>query len=438
MADKGISAPVATAVGLGAIIGAGIFVLSGTALALAGPEALIAFVIVGVIALLIALQLGELGSIMPKAEGASYSYVYKALGSEMGFITGMLFYFSYATSISVVALGFGAYLSSVLGMQSSNSIYFAVALILVLAALNLFGIRKAAKADFLLVVIKLGILAIFIIFALIVAFAYGHFNPSNFTAYAQTSGLAAIFSASVVIFFAYSGFQTISTLTPKIKGGASSAAKAILAAVSISMVVYILVALSLILLVPASSYTVSGDPLSFALQSSGAPSYLFILIDIGALIATASATLAMILGSSRIMHQISVDHLLPRYLKKYDKRRDVASNAVLISTFIGVVMLFSGNIFIIAAIANFGLIFSYIMSSISLMHFRRLGQNGTVAAPLYPYLSIISIIALLILMYGMPRESLLIGGVSIIVLLVVYYLLRETKQKRIIRIRLFD
>ena len=89
-----ISVWVATAVSLGAIIGAGIFVLSGTAIALAGADAIIAFIIVGIVAFMMALQLGELGSLMPKLKGASYSYTYKAFGSELGFITGILIYFS--------------------------------------------------------------------------------------------------------------------------------------------------------------------------------------------------------------------------------------------------------------------------------------------------------------------------------------------------------
>ena len=101
-----ISQKSATAIGLGAIIGAGIFVLSGTAIALAGSYALVSFVLVGIIALIVALELGELGSIMPQEKGASYSYVRGAFGSELGFITGLLLYFSYVSSIPVIALGF--------------------------------------------------------------------------------------------------------------------------------------------------------------------------------------------------------------------------------------------------------------------------------------------------------------------------------------------
>src|SRR5271157_437972 len=103
---KKIGIASATAVGLGAIIGAGIFVLSGTAIALAGSFALPAFLIVGAVAMIVALVFGELGSIFPYAKGASYSYAYNAFGSEIGFITGILQYISYATAASAVSLGF--------------------------------------------------------------------------------------------------------------------------------------------------------------------------------------------------------------------------------------------------------------------------------------------------------------------------------------------
>jgi amino acid transporter len=87
----------------------------------------------------------------------------------------------------------------------------------------------------------------------------------------------------------------------------------------------------------------------------------------------------MILSSSRILYQISADGLLPKYLRNYNADRDVAKNGVLISAVISVMMLFSGNIYAIAAISNFGLLFSYLMASFALMHFRRQGKKGSFA-----------------------------------------------------------
>ncbi len=434
-----ISVKVATAVGLGAIIGAGIFVLSGTAIALAGSAALIAFVIVGFIALIVALELGELGSILPNAEGGSYSYAYEAFGSELGFITGIMLYFAYASSIAPIALGFGSYLTGLIGLSSNiYPIIFAIALILVLAVVNILGVSKAAKADFGLVIIKITILIIFIVFALIFALGSNFAMGTNFTSGFQSASLSPIFAASVVIFFAYSGFQAISTITKDIKGGGSQAAKAIVGSVAISMVLYILVVISLLLLMPANQYNISSDPLSFALRSTGAPAWLFTLVSVGALIATTSAALAMILGSSRILFQIGQDKLLPKFVRKYNEKRDVAINGILVSTVIGIIMLFSGDIYVMASISNFGILFCYLIASFALIHFRRSKVPSSFRVPLYPLLPIACIIGLIMLLIGMPREALIVGVAIILSLIIIYYTLIEAKSRKAEKIELFE
>jgi APA family basic amino acid/polyamine antiporter len=429
-----ISIPIATAVGLGAIIGAGIFTLSGAAIALAGTWSLIAFVLVGLVAVTVAFQIGELGSLFPNADGASYSYVYEAFGSELGFVTGILLYFSFASAISVVALGFASYLASMLGLTIDVRV-LAVALIAGLSAVNLLGIRKAAKVDFGLVVVKIVVLLLVVGFAAILAWkGVSHLVSLS----APFNGPQAIFDASVAIFFAYSGFQTISTFTPDVKGGARAAAKAVLASVSISMVIYVLVAVALLVLVPPTEYSITADPLASALVTSGAPSYLILIVDMGALIATASASLALILSSSRIMYQISKDGLLPRFARAYNERRDVARNGVLISTGIAIVMLYFGNVYVIAAMSNFGLLFSYLMASFALIHFRRRKLGGAFSSPYYPYLSAVSIAGILAFMFGMPKQVLVVGVILLLVLIMLYYSLVEYEERKTFKIRLFN
>jgi basic amino acid/polyamine antiporter, APA family len=438
-AGKEISVWLATAVGLGAIIGAGIFVLSGTAIALAGADALIAFLLVGAVALIVAMELGELGTLMPYTKGSVYSYVYKAFGSELGFITGALMYFSLATSISVVALGFGSYLSSMMNLTSgAYPIAFAIALIGALALVNIRGLKDAISADFVLVILKVVILLIFVGFAFLIAFSRPSIGAGHFDFAFSANDINAIFAASVAVFFAYSGFQAIATFTGRIKGKAVGAAKSLLASVIISIVIYILVVLALLLLLPPSAYKVSADPLSFALKQSGAPSWLFLLVGVGALIATASATIAMMLGASRSLYQMGMDRLLPKVVRVYDKKRDTAVNSIIISAVIGVIMLFSGNIYVIASISNFGLLFSYLMASFAVIHFRRNSKVQGFRTPFYPYLSLACIVALMAFFIGMPREALIVGLVITLSLIMVYYSLREVKSKKVIRIRLFD
>ena len=435
--DGSIGKWVAVAVGLGAIIGAGIFVLSGTAIALAGPYSIIAFIVVGVVALIVALEIGELATINPSAKGASYSYVRGAFGSELGFITGITQYFSYATSVSAIALGFGTYLSSTVGMHGSYAIPLSIVLILVLSYVNVIGVKKAAKADSYLVMFKLLILFVFVAFAAIFAFYYGHFSSSNFSALPSQAGIAALFGASIAIFFAFSGFQTISTITSKIRGGPVEAARAIFYSVCISIVVYLAVVIAMMLIMPASRYTITADPLSTALTYASAPQWLHLIVNIGALVATTSACLAMIMGSSRVIYQISKDGLLPKLFRNYDKRRDASSHSIIATMLIGIIMLFSGNIYIIAAISNFGLLFTYIMSSLAIVHFRRAKASAPFRVPYYPYLTIIAISGLLLFMVGMPREALTIGVMLILTLIVVYYALREAEGKKPINLRFF-
>jgi len=435
-----ISVPVATAVGLGAIIGAGIFVLSGTSIALAGADALLAFIVVGLVAIILALEMGELSSLMPDVKGASYSYTYKAFGSRLGFVTGIFRYLSLAVSISVISLGFGAYLSSILGISGSTySIPFAIILIGTLSFVNLLGIKKAAETDSLLVVIKIGILLLFIGFAIFVAFSgAGTEAGSHFTFDISVGGLQGIFAASIAIFFAYSGYQSIATFSGRIKGGGNGAAKAILAAVLISITLYVLVVFALLLLLPPSAYQIAADPLTFALTSSGAPSWFFLMVGVGALIATTSATLATILTSSRSIYQMSADGLLPKILMKFNSEKGTAENGVIISAVIGVIMLFAGNVYLIVSIVTFSLMFDYLIVGFDVIHFRRMGSRPSFKMPLYPYLPVIGIIILVIFLLSLPIEALVLGLAIFVFLVLIYQLLSRSGRKNDLFKKLFE
>jgi APA family basic amino acid/polyamine antiporter len=338
----------------------------------------------------------------------------------------------------VIALGFGAYFVSLFGVSApGGGSLVAIGLIAVLAVVNLGGIRKAARADLGLVAVKLTILLTVVGFAIFFWVKNG--SATNFTALtAPASGVGGIFGASVAVFFAYSGFQSISSFTSSVKGGARAAAKAILLSVSISMVLYVLIAFSLLALLPASRFVINADPLSFALSASHASGYLIDVVDIGALVATASASLAVLLGASRILYQIGADGLLPRAVRTYDAKRDVARNGVLISAVIGIGMLFAGNVFVIAAISNFGLLFSYLIATLALVHFRRLGRRGSFSIPGYPYLPLVAFAAILSFMIGMPREALVVGTILVLSLIIAYYSLREYKEKEPVKIKFFD
>lgn len=426
---KRISVAYATAVSLGAIIGSGIFVLSGTVISLAGVLSIAAFAFVGLLALVVAFETGELTSLYPSLKGASYSFANEAFGTHVGFVTGILLYFSYSTGIAAISLGFGSYLSLLVG---GSPFVYAVLLIFFLTILNLLGIRKAAEADFYLVGIKIAILFIFSAFAF---FTLGRVNMAGHFVVPSDGGYGFLESFQGII-FAYAGFQSVSTIASDVEGGGKGAAKAILYSVVISLVLYILVVVSMMILVPVASYKITADPLSFVLSSAGAPSWLTLLVGIGALIATTSAALAMILSSSRMLYQLGADGLLPMIAAKYNESRGVATTGVIISSLLGLITLFAGNIFVIAAISNFGLLFSYLVVSLAVLHVRK-RTKPEFKTPGYPYLPGFAVVGLIAIFAGMPKEALLIGASSLIILFIVYSLARESMREEPERVRLF-
>jgi APA family basic amino acid/polyamine antiporter len=172
---------------------------------------------------------------------------------------------------------------------------------------------------------------------------------------------------------------------------------------------------------PVRYFTITADPLVEALNYARAPIWFKALIDVGALFSTASAALAMIITTPRIVYQIFNDFNAGPILTKYTQTKDVAPVAVLITIAIALAGLFVGNIYVIAAVSNFGDIFSFIMASFSLLYFGNHGLRGKYRTPAYPYLPIFSIIILFVLLLGMPREALLINTVLIILFLMASY-----------------
>ncbi len=446
---KQVGFPAAVAVGLGGIIGAGIFVLSGTMIGLAGTGALLAFIMTGFVAIVIALEMGELTSSMPQTTGASYSFVYNAFGSELGFVTGVLLYLSFVASVSAIALGFGTYLSSMLSLGGEAPAYLlAVVLIVVLASLNLRGISEAANADFVIVLFKVSALVVFIAWALVA----GSHLSSNL-AQPPRSGVGGIFSASVIAMFAYAGFQSIATMVPNIRGGGRTAARAIVAAVAVSLVLYVLVTLALLALLPVGQFGFRADPLSFALSAAGAPTWLSLLIGLAALAATASATLAMIIASSQLILQLSGDGLLPGILRRTRAGRPTALGALVLTIVFGSLFMFLGNIYIIAAVSNFGVLFSYLLSGFALLKIRRMRRHperhrdalrdagiperGIVEMPWFPYLPIVGIGFLIAFFFAFPSLALSIGLGIVLVSFLMYYVLREDRDEPVIKVRFF-
>jgi APA family basic amino acid/polyamine antiporter len=427
---------VAIALCLGAIISDTLFVFTGVPIAQIGSLSIVAYILVGVFAIIIALQLGELSSTMPHSKGGAYSYVTKSFGSELGFITGALLYLAYCAMTSVIALGFSGYLLSMLGISNEPlQIAVAVLSIIAISVVNMYGLRKTSGLTRILVTVALLSAAIFCIFS----FSYG-INKGTIAAvltYAGNGGAGTFLQATTAIVFAYSSFQIMVTLADNIKEDGKGAAKIMAVSILLGAIAYVAVTMGLIALI-AVPHAISANPLIYALSYVNAPRVIELAIGAGILFSIAAALIMLVFTSSRLVYEIGHDNLLPRISRLYDKEKGVATSGIWISALLSITLLFAGNIYVILSISNFGIIVSWAMACFALINMRRRNITRKFSSPYYPFLSILSIVVCIVLLFGLPGNSLAFGITIILLLLVIYYIIVEIKYKKVPRLKLFD
>ncbi len=306
--------------GLGNIIGAGIYVLAGSAIDAAGPGALMAFGITAALAISVGLNTAELSSAFSNVEGGVYSFAKETLGEKTGFLVGWFRLIAYAVSGGAVALGFSGYLT---GIGAPASVYFPAAafLIVVLSLVELRGVSLASLAEEWLVLVKMAGLGIFVAAVFTLSnFKAGYFAP------VFPHGSLGVIAAANIAFFAYSGFNTIATLTPDVRQGERTVPRAIIASILISTLLYVLVVFSLLSALNWNSYGTASNPLSLALSAIKAPPPVSVAVDISALAATFAVTLSLIIAGSRTAKQMGEDKLLPSFLGRGPSYRSSGSD----------------------------------------------------------------------------------------------------------------
>jgi APA family basic amino acid/polyamine antiporter len=423
MSNSKITMWQATAIGLGNIIGAGIFVLAGVVIRESGPGAIIAFIITAFLAMTVAFNSAELSSKIV-SHGGLYSFVRDTMGDSLGFIVGWLRAISYAIAGAAVTLGFSSYFLSFFHVESRLLIILvSLIFIAVITAIDYSGVKLVAKLEQILVFITIGGLVLFIIISAI----YGSWTPSHFTPLFPHGPLSVIEAASLA-FFAYSGFNTIATLTPEVENGRRNVPKAIMISLVVSSVLYILVVIGMLSLMPWNLYGVSADPLVNALSYSRAPMFISSTVSVIALIATVTVTISLIVAGSRTLLQMSEDHLFPKWIE--GKGDDSPKRAVLVVGALAALSLFLGNLQYVALASNFGVIFSYSLTGIAVIMIRKKKLPGLFNVPLYPYFPIVSVILSIVIMLTLGSQALYLGTVMIITGIIIYSFQR-VEEKRI-------
>ncbi|QNE48392.1 amino acid permease [Glaciihabitans sp. INWT7] len=419
-----------TALGVGAIIGTGIFVVIGEGAKLAGPSLFISFILAAITCGFSALSYAELASSVP-VSGSAYTFSYATLGELVAFIIGWDLVLEYGVSVAAVAVGWGGnvneFLRAAFGFElpaaistspSEGGVFNipAVFIVLVISVMLTLGTRESTTFNAVMVVIKI----IILIFFIVVAFTA--YNSNHFSPFAP-DGFGGIASASGVIFFAYIGFDAVSTASEESKNPGRDLPIAIIGSLVISTILYVLVAIAAVGVAPVKLLSGSDAPLAAALRQGAGIPWAGGLLAAGALIAITSVVLVIMYGQTRIFFAMCRDGLLPRRLAKVHPRfgtpaRLTLGFGVLIAILAALVPLDE-----IVKLVNIGTLFAFVLVNVGVIILRRTKpeMKRPFRVPFSPVFPIIGILLCGYLIAQLPWETWLRFVVWLVIGLIIYF-----------------
>jgi APA family basic amino acid/polyamine antiporter len=441
---KAVGAVSLTAMGLGAIIGTGIFVIIGEAISLSGPAIVLSFALAGVTCVFSALSYSELASTIP-VSGSAYTYSYATLGELIAWIIGWDLILEYGVSVAAVAVGWGGYLQSLLdslfGISLPDAIAVppgdggtvnlpAVVLVLGVTALLCVGVRESARTNTAMVAFKLAVLALFVGLGAYAIFFHAGGGAGGFSPFAP-HGTAGIVDAAALIFFAYIGFDAVSTAGEEAEKPQRDLPIAIVGSLLIATVIYIIVALVAVGLAPADKLGGSDAPLADALTIGGGyGSWATDVLSVGALVAITSVVLTVLYGQTRIMFCMTRDGLLPRGFGKLSKRRTPVRITVTFGLLIAVLAALV-PLTEIAKLVNIGTLFAFVLVNVGVVVLRRTQPDleRGFRVPFVPVFPIIGTLLCFYLMSKLEAETWLRFGAWLVVGLVLYFAYGRTHSR---------
>ncbi|MEK6954275.1 MAG: amino acid permease [Candidatus Micrarchaeota archaeon] len=353
----------ATAIDMGAIIGAGIFVVIGVAASVAGSGLIYSLLLAGAISYITALGYAELSKQIPK-EGGEYEFAYKVISHQAGFIDGILWSLSTTVSGAVVSLGFASYF--VVLYPGLDVKMIALGIIAIMALLNIVGLKRSSYVNDALVVMKIAILLFFILFGI------GRISYDNFEE-PLGKGLGGIISGAAIIFFAFAGFGRSATIAEEVINPKTTIPRAILLALTVCTAIYLLTGFVSIGMLGADKLSLSKAPIAEAISLAGSR-YAVILVAIGALAATASVLLTEILGISRIAYSMARNSQLPAFLSKIHSKYGTPYVAILSSAILMALLALFVDFRQIIEMSSLGLLGYYAVTNLSAFMMKR--KNG--------------------------------------------------------------
>ena len=413
--------------GIGAIIGAGIFVLTGQAAAqYAGPAVVVSFILSGISCALTALCYAEMASMVPVA-GSAYTYAYVTLGEFFAWVIGWDLILEYLFGASTVAVGWSGYMVSLLkdfgilipdwlsnsplvldpdlGWVKTGAVINLPAVLVILGAtfLLVLGIRESAFINNLVVLIKILVLLLFIIIGVF------FINPQNWSPFIPSNnggfghfGWSGILRGAGVIFFAYIGFDAVSTAAQETLNPQRNMPVGILGSLGVSTLLYVVVSMVLTGMVRYDRLLVP-DPIAVAVDSTGYI-WLSFFVKVGAVAGLSSVILVMLLGQSRIFYSMARDGLMP---KKFALVHPVFRTPYITTVITGVVAAFLAGIFpigILGELVSIGTLLAFVIVSIGVLVLRYTNPElkRPFKTPLFPLVPVLGAAISLLQMLSLP------------------------------------
>lgn len=415
---KTLSWPHLLALGVGAIVGTGILTLIGVGAGLAGPAVMISFALAGLVCACAALAYAELSTMMPAA-GSAYTYSYAVLGELIAWVVGWSLILEYSLVVSAVAVGWSGYAVGFLngtGIDLPTALTVgphvaggivnlpAVAIIAVVTGMLLLGTRESATVNAILVVIKIVALIAFVAIAL-PAFDESHFTPFMPNGFGAPFVQTGVMAAAAIIFFAFYGFDAISTAAEETKRPERDLAIGIVGSMLICTALYLVVAAAAIGARPVSSFAASPEPLALILREMGQGAAAQ-WIAASAVIALPTVLLAFLFGQSRIFLGMARDGLLPRSLAKVSTRGVPAVvtifTAIVVAALAGVMRLDE-----LASLANAGTLAAFFAVGLSLIVLRVRDPNRprVFKAPLWWLVGAITMVGCVVFFLSLQTKT---------------------------------
>src|ERR671919_808988 len=440
--------------GIGCIIGAGIFVRTGNAAALnAGPAVLIAYVIAGLVCGFAGLCYAELASTLP-VSGSAYTYSYTTIGEFAAWVMGALLLLEYGLAASVVSVGWSGYMVSLLadigihippeltgpagypkeladGTTVTTVFNLPAFLICVLlAGLLVIGVSESAKVNNLIVAIKVTVLVAFIVVGgFLIMQNYGAFEQNwqpfipEPTGEQGKFGWSGILRAASIVFFAYIGFEAVSTAAQEARDPKKDMPFGIIGSLVACTVIYILVSIVLTMIVPYTKLNVP-DPVAVAVDAFGPQwAWFATTIKVGAIIGLTSVILVLMYGQTRIFYTMARDGLLPKVFSTvHPKFRTPWINTLVV----GLMVALAGGIFDINSLGDMtsvGTLAAFAVVCLSVIWLRRTHPEipRGYRVPLYPVVPALGILSCLWLITTVPNYVLQIFAGYTVVMILLYF-----------------